>query len=346
MKTFLPYFLFAAKRPRNRLFEAPFFAISFFFLSILLLPKLEAELLPFRDQNPLVLVYGLPLPSQSDMPADGRWTSLFAYSVSNTLNTEGGASDASDYLLMDGETTVLDMQFLRGWGERWAIGLHLPFIQHGAGELDGFIQHYHDALDLPDGGRPQAPRDRLAFILRHKGEELLNLSEARSGVGDVGLLLAYQWFGSGEGQGALHAQLKLPTGNADDLTGSGGVDYANWLAVEHPLTMDWTVAGYIGFAVLGEGDILPTLQKGHAFFGGGEVEWSFSSRLVFKLQADMHSGLYKETNFRFLKDVLILNLGGSAKLTDRLVLDIAVGEDIVVGASPDVSFNTALRFQW
>jgi len=33
-------------------------------------------------------------------------------------------------------------------------------------------------------------------------------------------------------------------------------------------------------------------------------------------------------------------------LTDQLALDVAVGEDIFVGASPDVSFNTALRFQW
>jgi hypothetical protein len=346
MMTFLPCFLFAVKRPKNRLFEAPFLAISFFSLSILLSPELEAELLQFRDQNPLVLAYGLPLPSQSDMPVDGRWISMFVYSVSNTLNTEGGAPDASDYLLMDGETTMLDMQFLRGWGERWAIGLHLPFIQHGAGELDGFIQNYHDALNLPGGGRPQAPRERLAFILRHQGAELLNLHEARSGVGDVGLLLAYQWLDNGEDKGALHAQLKLPTGNADDLTGTGGVDYANWLAVEHQLTTDWAIAGYIGFAVLGRGDILPTLQKRHAFFGGGGLAWSFSSRLLFKLQADIHSGLYKETRFRFLRNVLILNLGGSVRLTDRLALDIAVGEDIAVGASPDVSFNTALRFRW
>ena len=316
------------------------------FVSLFFSPSLYAGLFQFRDQNPLVLAYGLPLPSSSERPADGQWQGLIAYGLSNTLNIEGESADAPDYLLIDGETAVLDMQFLRGWGDKWALGIHLPFIQHRGGQLDGFIQNYHDELGLPDGSRPGAPGDRMAFIVRHRGEELLNLSEPRSGMGDMGLLLVYQWSDKEGSRQSLHAKLKLPTGDAADLTGSGGVDYANWLAFEQRLAMNWTMSGYLGFARLGKGDILPALQKQSAFFGGAGLEWSYSSRLVLRLQADMHSGLYKETDFRFLNEALILNMGGAVALTDQLALDVAVGEDIFVGASPDVSFNTALRFQW
>jgi len=314
--------------------------------SLFISPSLYAELFQFRDQNPLVLAYGLPLPSASERPADGQWQGLIAYGLSNTLNIEGGSADAPDYLLMDGETALLNMQFLRGWGDKWALGIHLPFVQHRGGQLDGFIQNYHDELGLPEGSRPAVPGDRMAFIVRHRGEELLNLSEPGSGMGDLGLLLVYQWSNKEGSQQTLHAKLKLPSGDASDLTGSGGVDYANWLAFEQRLAMNWTVSGYLGFALLGKGDILPTLQKQSAYFGGAGLEWSYSSRLAFRLQADMHSGLYKETDFRFLNEALILNTGGTVALTDQLALDIAVGEDIFVGASPDVSFNTALRFKW
>ena len=338
-------FFQTVKRLRKWLFEVPVLGVLGFFLS-LSSPELEAGLFQLRDQNPLVVAYGLPLPSLSDIPTQKEWQGMFVYGLSNTLNTEGGASDAPDYLLIDGETTVLDMQFLRGWGERWAIGLHVPLIRHGAGELDSFIQHYHDALDLPDGGRPRAPRDRIAFILRYKGKEWVNQHEASSGIGDAGLLLAYQWFDKGGSKGALHAQLKLPTGNAGDLTGSGGIDFANWLTAEYQLRTGWTVDGYLGFVLLGKGDILPILQEKQVIFAGAGLAWPFSSRLIFRLQADMHSGLYKKTGFRFLNDAVILDLGGSLRLTDQFVLDIAVGEDILPGASPDVSFNTALRFQW
>jgi hypothetical protein len=322
------------------------FSLLTVFLSLFISTPLKAELFQLRDQNPLILGYGLPLPSISELPADGRWQGALAYNLSNTLNIEGGSADASDYLLVDGETTVFNLQFLRGWGDRWAWGVHLPLIRHGAGQMDGFIENYHDAMGLPEGNRPGVPQDRMAFIVRHEGKELLNLSEARSGIGDVGLLLAYQWSSVDGNKRALHAQLKLPTGDADHLTGSGGVDYANWLTVEHPLAADWAMAGYFGFVLLGKGDILPTLQRKRAFFGGGGLEWSFSPAVTLRLQADMHTGFYKNTGFQFLDEALILNMGGSLKLTDRLILDIAVGEDIMVGTSPDVSFHTALRLQW
>ncbi len=313
----------------------------------LLFPSISrAELFQVGDQNPLVIGYGLPLLSTSDLPGNGQWQGAFAYNVSNTLIIEGGSADASDYLLIDGETAVLDMQFLRGEDDRWAWGVHLPFIQHSGGELDGFIENYHDSLGLPEGNRPRVTQDRLAFIFRHKGKELLNLSEARSGLGDIGLLLAYQWRDNDGNKLALHAKLKLPTGNAQHLTGSGGIDYANWLTLEHELATHWVLAGYFGFILLETGDILPTLQKNHTLFGGAGLEWSFSPTLTFRLQADLHTGFYRETDFRFLNEALIFNMGGSINIAERVSLDIAVGEDVMVGASPDVSLHAGLRFQW
>lgn len=330
----------------NTRIATPSIGLLIFFLALSVPSAPKADLFQLRDQNPLIVGYGLPLLSTSELPGRGQWQGTLAYNLSNTLNSEGKSPQATDYLLIDGETAVLDIQFLRGWGDRWAWGIHLPFIRHSAGDLDGFIENYHDVMGLPQGDRPRVPRDRMAFVVRHNGRELLNLSEASSGPGDIGLLLAYQWVEGDDYKLALHAKLKLPTGQADRLTGSNGIDYANWLTVQRPLDPDWTIAGYLGFILLEEGDILPDLQNRQVFFGGGGLEWHFSSTLTFRLQADMHTGFYKDTGFRFLNEALILNMGGTLKLTDRVALDISVGEDIMVGASADVSFHSAIRLHW
>jgi len=60
------------------------------------------------------------------------------------------------------------------------------------------------------------------------------------------------------------------------------------------------------------------------------------------LQVDSHSALYDSELDELGNPPLILTLGGTLGFSDRTSLDIGVGEDLAVNASPDVTFHLNL----
>lgn len=65
---------------------------------------------------------------------------------------------------------------------------------------------------------------------------------------------------------------------------------------------------------------------------------------AFKLQLDAHSALYHGALAELGNPALILTMGGTLGLGEATSLDIGVGEDLAVNASPDVSFHLRHRF--
>src|SRR5690606_20243831 len=135
-----------------------------------------------------------------------------------------------------------------GLGYGWEVGLVLPYLQHSGGGLDGFIENWHDVWNLPDGGRPQAPRDVLQYRYSRDGAVLLDVRESQSGLGDVQLQAAYQLWQNDRSVAALAATVKLPTGDAARLTGAGATATDITFAIS---TDDWWGSGLRAFANIG-----------------------------------------------------------------------------------------------
>ena len=78
--------------------------------------------------------------------------------------------------------------FSRKFGNCWHGTMVLPYVQHSGGELDGFVDDWHEFFGLPESDRPKAPTDRLLYYYEKNGEVLLDFRDSESGVGDIQLM--------------------------------------------------------------------------------------------------------------------------------------------------------------
>ncbi|HEX7025934.1 MAG TPA: DUF3187 family protein, partial [Gammaproteobacteria bacterium] len=103
-----------------------------------------------RDQNPLTLIYGLPVPTSADVETNGSFTVDWSTDISNTSI---GEITGDELLIVDGETYQTAVTTAFGVGNGWELSARLPFIAYTPGSLDRPIESYHDLLGLPQGNR-------------------------------------------------------------------------------------------------------------------------------------------------------------------------------------------------
>ena len=147
---------------------------------------------------------------------------------------------------------------------------------------------------------------------------------------------------------ALRFGATAPTGDADLLHGSGapsftvgyvgdvtGLGSAGKLSVYYRVHATW----------LGEPDVLAETYNeliGHLAGGLGYLAWN---RVDFRAQLAIRSATHESGLDALGKPSTILTFGGNIRLGKDYDLMLAVGEDIRVNTSPDVSFQLAIRYR-
>jgi len=291
-----------------------------------------------RDQNPLVMIYGLPLPTAARIIKQNKVRLSTSLNISNTINAENIAGES---LFIDAETYQLNLLLEYGLNKNWMMKFQLPMIANNGGFLDSWIDRYHQLLNLPEYIRPLNPLDRFQINYQRNGSSLINLQQRTSGIGDASIQLGYQATSTTDFNLSYWSSLKLPTGDAQKLTGSGSTDLALWLAADQGLKKDKWLFGNLGIMFMSDGDLMPDIQKNTVLFGSAGFQMHPWEKILLKLQLDGHSAFY-DSNIRFLGPVVQLSFGGSV-LFKSSSLDIVITEDIQVRASPDVSFNLSWK---
>jgi hypothetical protein len=293
------------------------------------------------NANPLLGVYGVAKYRPTNLPEAGQTATSFQFEIHNHfVITNAGAES----LFLDGETYVATLGMNRGLSNGWSVGLDIPVVSHQGGFLDGFIDNWHDWFGLDSFDRGDTPEDQLSFRYRAADGSGIDLAEDASGVGDIVLRVARQ-LGETPGAAALTIDLKLPTGDADELTGSGGTDLAVALQGRRQYAKRSTLYGGVGVAFLEKGEVLEDLQKEWAASASLGFSWQGFSKVALKVQLDAQSAIYENTEIEQLSEFAMqLSLGGSVKVGKRGVLDIAIIEDEwKAGASPDFGFLMRYR---
>ena len=300
---------------------------------------------PFSTSNlnPFVQLYRIPATRSASLTEAGGFEWIITSNIANNFTTNKSGAES---IAIDGETWRTSITATYGLTDRFEIGIEVPFIRHTGGSLDGAIEGWHDLFGLPNGGRDKVARDQLVYAWISESVTQADFRSSASGVGDTTLHLGYRLGNSAKRNWSLRAGVKLPTGDPDKLTGSDSTDF---FASLHMTQADLfgrsslVFHGSLGAISIGDGNVGESQLEDWVAFGSASVVWQPWQRVSLKTQVDFNSPLYN-SRLRELGDASVqLGLGGTIRLTDRTLLDIALIEDIVTDTSPDVVFHLGLR---
>ena len=300
--------------------------------------ELPADVYPLRNHNPFLQVYGLPAFQTAELAGAGQFEFAFSF---NVVNDADYAERGGERLVIDSESDVLNFSLRRGIGERFEVGLDVPWIRHSGGSLDSLIYNFHDLFGMSNASR-EGPDDQFRLLYEEAGVTLLEMNSNTSGIGDVQLSGAMAL-----GRATLRAGVKLPTGDADKLTGSGATDLSLGLYGGGTTSLfDRALAysGFVGVLALGDGDVLPDLQKSAVGYGGVALRWHATPRFALASQLYVQ-GSYLDVDLDELGgNTFQLAFGGDYLFPDQqLVVRVAIAEDIVGAATPDVALHLSVR---
>jgi hypothetical protein len=141
--------------------------------------------------------------------------------------------------------------------------------------------------------------------------------------------------------------LKLPTGDSDNLLGSGSADLAIQLVGSDAASLasaHLALSGSAGVLFMSDGDVLEEQQNHVVGFGSVGMSWQPLRWFAPKVQLEWHSPLYHDSNMpQLARWSAQLAVGGSFALPYRFTLELGVVEDLVVKTSPDIAFHFGLR---
>ena len=297
-----------------------------------------SDAFPLRAHNPVLQVYGMPAFQTQALVAPGGFDVSFSYDVANDADD---ADRDREVLVIDAETEVVNLSLRRRIGERFEVGLDIPWVRHSGGHLDRMIFEFHDLVGLSNSAR-KGPDDLFQLYFERDGTTLLDISSPVSGIGDIQLSAT-----TTIGRATLRAGIKAPTGDAGKLTGSGAVDvslgvYGGGTKTLFDRNLDYS--GFAGVLKLGKGDILPELQRSVVGYGGGILRWHATTRLSLATQLYVQ-GPYFDANLDELGGTTFqLAFGGDYRLPQHgWLFRFAIAEDIAAGAAPDFALHLSVR---
>jgi hypothetical protein len=291
----------------------------------------QGEPLPTRNQHVLTAMFGLPAPLPARLPRPRRGNAALTSNWGNFASKEvDGPSSAT----LDGETIDLRVRVDHAFAPRWAWHAELAWRDLSGGSLDSLVDNWHDLFNLGGGSRNRLPQDEL--LIEHVVDDVtrLRLDEDGSGIADVPVSVGYQVGESVQGATTAWLTVKLPTGDAERLGGSGAVDVAMTVSATREITGSWQLFGQATLAWLGEGDVLPQEQQDYAGSVIAGVSWRVTPAIDLTGQLEANTAVF-DTGTNLDGDAVVLTLGGAFRTAGGWRFDLGFSEDLQTKASPD-----------
>jgi Protein of unknown function (DUF3187) len=247
---------------------------------------------------------------------------------------------AQDSLQLDAELQRWQLSFSRPLNDHLSLRVELPYLAVSGGHLDNFIESWHRTFGLPNGNRAVSPTNRLLVQHQHMANVDYLRTAAASGIGDLTLRLGWNFTTQPTQQRALWFSLKLPSGAAGRLTGSGATDVALSLATAQSLSARFSTQQQLSLSLLGTGQRLSHQQLTAVWSGSLGLDAAITPHWSALLQLDAHSKVFT-TGLRALGNALQLSLGPRYQ-HGAWQGSLFVSEDIAVDTAPDVQFQLAI----
>ena len=295
-----------------------------------------------KNLSPVTGLFGLPSQRSADTAPNRALGAALHSSIANHFALD---SDRDEFLNLDGETIRVALDLRYGLWQDWEVQLEIPWMDHSGGDLDGFIDDWHDLWGMPDGGRNNVPRDLLDY--RYATPEIdVALRDDSSGLGDVSLSLSHAFYRSEAAVASLALGYKFGTGDEDDFLGSGADDIflALRFSGEHLSDLPLTWHGQVGYLRAGESDLWEEVQDQNMWFAGLALDWRVFERWSLIAQLDGHAGPLDSDLKQLGGDAYMLTVGARWRFAEHWSVDASVVEDIRVETAPDVILQASLRY--
>ena len=340
--------LVGAIRKRGQIYRIAALISSGTLIGLLAAPvfaqEFKASGFGMRNHAPFSALIGIP----------NRWPDGTGHSAEISWNTSNHAmlevTEGGEYLMLDGETQTLSARLQKRFSSRFQLGIDIPWLQHSGGYLDGVIDAWHDLFDLPEGIRPQTPDNALMYVYENDGTQVFQLNERKSGVGDVQLSMSIDLGGIDDTVSSsywsripwnLTFNLKIPTGDADKLTGSGNADIATGVGVRSPggSRLDWWLN--LGVVWPGDVDIVGLDSSGQIFYYDGAIAWRILTKLDVLLQLAGHSAPYQSDVTMLGEPAMQLGVGAMWHVSEKYAMRFGFFEDLRAESAPDFGIEIA-----
>ena len=256
----------------------------------------------------------------------------------NWASTALSQRDADEILIVDAETRELRLTLERQFAQRGFVQFQLPYRELSGGELDNFIDNWHDAFGLPEGARPEQPHDRLLIRYRDDGATLLEETRAERGLGDISATVGYALKNTERFASRVAVSIELPSGEDRWFLSNDAIDVTALIAAENRFAERWSVYGQAAVTWIGEGEALASRQNDFVWSAHGALAWQATRSIELVAQVDAHSAVFDDSDLEFFQEAVVLTLGGNIALSPNWSLQLGVSEDIAVEQSPDVVF--------
>lgn len=305
-----------------------------------------ASVFPVRNQNPFLQVFGSPLFQTAELTAEGA--SRFDANLDIANHADAGDNELEDFVI-DGESYFLTLSLRRRVLERLELGIDLPFVAHSKGFLDNAIEGWHDAFGMSNTKR-RGPSNQLGFRYTNGGTAEYALDSSVSGLGDIQLTAAVPFRdvrNNDDYSLSVRGGIKLPTGDADELRGSGAADISLGLYAADTRTL-WKrpldLSGFAGALWLGDGDVLADIQRSVVPFGGLAATWWITENFGAITQLYMQ-GKYFDSELEELGgNSAQLSVGADFRLPrSGISLLFAIVEDVSANATTDFALHFSVR---
>lgn len=290
------------------------------------------------SQGALAQDAALPALGAARLLAAGRHASTLSLDLTNEYVAD---MSEDELLILDGERARLAWCYRQG-ADGWEWNVELPAVHVGGGVLDRFIEDWHDVFSLPNGGREMAPQDRYMYRYERDGVVQFERRDEGWALGDARVGLGWQ----ATEVLALRAELKLPTGSDEHLSGGtlGGAVWGDW-AWPFADDSDWSGFTSLGLSLGQRGELLPEQQRRVIPFGGAGLFYRVAPRLELGTQLALHAPLYRDSALDALDQPGLQLVFGGRWLARSWSLDLAVQEDPITESSPDFSVHLALNLR-
>ena len=305
-----------------------------------------AEGFTLRNQNPFLQIFGLPPLQSAALTRPGETDFGIALDLAN--HADAGDS-ASETFAIDGESYFVTLSWRRRVSNSLELGIDLPLVSHDEGFLDNAIESWHDTFGMSNTKR-RGPSNQLGFLYARDGTTLVELNSPSSGVGDIQLNAALSIKEPSNAGGAtvsLRSSIKLPSGDYDDLQGSGATDFALGVYASDTHTLfahDLGVSGFVGGVLLGDGKVLANIQRSAVPFAGVAATWHATERLGLVAQLYAQGAYFNSDLEELGGETIQLAVGLNYRPPQRaLLLRFAVVEDVRANATTDFGLHFAIR---